>query len=137
MRKRETVMETMGWEQKWAKIGVKAVIAPHAAADNSITFSPPTLNKSTSIYEHYIKSKQNIFLSISQANQTFCRACNIKNVIVMLKSLELQHGTNAEKRFIASFICITYFIMLGPNSEQVVALWWPLDCVLSHMCIIL
>lgn len=41
------VMETMGWEQKWAKIGVKAVIAPHAAADNSNTFSPPTLNKST------------------------------------------------------------------------------------------
>lgn len=51
-------METMGWEQKWAKIGVKAVIAPHAAADNSITFSPPTLNKSTSIYEYHIQSKQ-------------------------------------------------------------------------------
>ncbi len=47
MRKREMVMATMGWEQKWAKIGVKAVIAPHAAADNSNTFSPPTLNKST------------------------------------------------------------------------------------------
>lgn len=70
-------METMGWEQKWAKIGVKAVIAPHAAADNSITFSPPTLNTQqinkntyTRIYEHDIKSKH-IFMSISPAKQTF------------------------------------------------------------------
>jgi len=43
MRKRASVMEKMGWEQKWASTGVKAVIAPHAAVDRSRTFSPPTL----------------------------------------------------------------------------------------------
>lgn len=43
MRKRDTVMETMGCEQKWARMGVNAVMAPHAAAESNITFSPPTL----------------------------------------------------------------------------------------------
>lgn len=38
-------METMGWEQRWAKMGVKAVIEPQAAADSRRTFSPPTLKK--------------------------------------------------------------------------------------------
>lgn len=47
MRKRDTVMETMGCEQKWARMGVNAVMAPHAVADSNITFSPPTLFKTT------------------------------------------------------------------------------------------
>lgn len=47
MRKRDTVIETMGCEQKWARMGVNAVMAPHAAADSNITFSPPTLFKTT------------------------------------------------------------------------------------------
>lgn len=43
MRNRASVMERMGCEQKWASMGVKAVIEPHAAADSRRTFSPPTL----------------------------------------------------------------------------------------------
>lgn len=43
MRKRASVIERIGWEQKWARIGVKAVIEPQAAADSRRTFSPPTL----------------------------------------------------------------------------------------------
>lgn len=43
MRKRASVMERIGWEQKWARMGVKAVIDPQAAADSRRTFSPPTL----------------------------------------------------------------------------------------------
>lgn len=43
MRKRDSVMERIGWEQKWARMGVKAVIDPQAAADSRRTFSPPTL----------------------------------------------------------------------------------------------
>lgn len=44
-------MERMGWEQKWARTGVKAVIEPQAAADNRRTFSPPTLQTQDSLYE--------------------------------------------------------------------------------------
>lgn len=43
MRKRDMVMERMGCEQKWARMGVKAVMDPQAAADSRRTFSPPTL----------------------------------------------------------------------------------------------
>lgn len=43
MRKRDSVMERMGCEQKWARMGVKAVMDPQAAADSRRTFSPPTL----------------------------------------------------------------------------------------------
>lgn len=43
MRKRDSVMEKMGCEQKWARMGVKAVMEPQAAADSRRTFSPPTL----------------------------------------------------------------------------------------------
>lgn len=47
MRKWDMVMEMMGCEQKWARMGVNAVMAPHAVADSNITFSPPTLFKKT------------------------------------------------------------------------------------------
>lgn len=43
MRKRERVMEKIGWEQMWARMGVKAVSEPQAAAASRRTFSPPTL----------------------------------------------------------------------------------------------
>lgn len=43
MRKRERVIEKMGWEQMWARMGVKAVSEPQAVAASRRTFSPPTL----------------------------------------------------------------------------------------------
>lgn len=43
MRKRERVIEKMGWEQRWARMGVKAVSEPQAVAASRRTFSPPTL----------------------------------------------------------------------------------------------
>lgn len=43
MRKRERVIEKIGWEQMWARMGVKAVREPQAAAESRRTFSPPTL----------------------------------------------------------------------------------------------
>lgn len=43
MRKRERVIEKMGWEQMWARMGVKAVNEPQAVAASRRTFSPPTL----------------------------------------------------------------------------------------------
>lgn len=43
MRKRHSVMDRIGCEQNWARMGVKAVIDPQAAADSRRTFSPPTL----------------------------------------------------------------------------------------------
>lgn len=58
MRKRDRVMERMGWEQKWARMGVKVVIDPQAAADSRSTFSPPTLRtqpalaSSQMLFEH-------------------------------------------------------------------------------------
>ncbi len=58
---------------------------------------------------------------------------NMKNFVPLFQSLDLQHGTNADKRFIASFICIAYLIMLGPISEQAVALWWPLELEFCKM----
>lgn len=64
---------------------------------------------------------------IPQGSKTF------KNFVPLFQSLDLQHGTNADKRFIASFICIAYLIMLGPISEQVVALWWPLELEFCKM----
>lgn len=36
-------MEKMGWEQMWARMGVKAVSEPQAVAASRRTFSPPTL----------------------------------------------------------------------------------------------
>lgn len=45
MRKRASVMEKIGWEQRWARIGVKAVMDPQAAAESRRTFSPPTLGR--------------------------------------------------------------------------------------------
>ena len=43
MRKRERVIEKIGWEQMWARMGVKAVSEPQAVAASRRTFSPPTL----------------------------------------------------------------------------------------------
>lgn len=43
MRKRESVIEKIGWEQMWARMGVKAVSEPQAVAASRRTFSPPTL----------------------------------------------------------------------------------------------
>lgn len=54
MRKRDTVMETMGCEQKRARMGVNAVMAPHAVADSNITFSPPTLFKNNAVKRHVV-----------------------------------------------------------------------------------
>lgn len=44
-------MERIGWEQKWARMGVKAVIEPQAAADSRRTFSPPTLQTQDTPHE--------------------------------------------------------------------------------------
>jgi len=49
MRKRASVMETMGREQKWASTGVKAVMDPQAAADSRRTFSPPILKNTARV----------------------------------------------------------------------------------------
>lgn len=64
MRKRDTVMETMGCEQNWARMGVNAVIAPHAAADSNITFSPPTLFKTT---QHTTSTMKAVLLKTLEA----------------------------------------------------------------------
>lgn len=49
MRKRESVMEKIGWEQMWARMGVKAVREPQAVAESRRTFSPPTLQAHKSL----------------------------------------------------------------------------------------
>lgn len=58
-------MERIGWEQKWARTGVKAVIEPQAAADNRRTFSPPTLQTQGSPYELSLIFLQGSFRTIT------------------------------------------------------------------------